>query len=68
MKKACYTFTIDVITIKNGAISGHEYFPYIVDAGSYEKARAAAADYGQTIVRMYASHNTLCYYRVTNAN
>lgn len=68
MKKNYYSFEIEVITVKNGAISGRERFPYIAEAGTYEKARAIAADYGQTIVRMRASYNTLCYYRVTNVN
>lgn len=68
MKKNCYYFEIEVITVKNGAISERERFPYIAEAGTYEKARTIAADYGQTIVRMRASHNTLCYYRVTSAN
>lgn len=64
MKKTCYSFEIDVITIKNGAISKHECFPYIAEAGTYEKARAAATDYGQTIIRMRDSQNSVCYYRV----
>ena len=68
MKKTCYSFEIEVITVKNGAISGREHFPYIAEAGTYERARAMAADYGQTIVRMRASHNTLCYYRVAKAD
>lgn len=66
MKKTCYSFEIDVITVKNGAISGREHFPYIAEAGTYEKARAAAADYGQTIARMRNSQNSTCYYRVIN--
>ena len=68
MKKNCYCFEIEVITIKNGAISGREHFPYVAEAHTYEEARAIAADYGQTIVRMRASRNNLCYYRVTNAD
>lgn len=68
MKKTCYSFEIEVITVKNGAISGREHFPYIAEASTYEKARTIAADYGQTIVRMRASQNSNCYYRIMRTN
>lgn len=68
MKKTCYSFEIEVITVKNGAINGREYLPYIAEAGTYEKARTIAADYGQTIIRMRASQNNSCYYRVMRAD
>ena len=68
MEKTCYSFEIDVITVKNGAISGQEHFPYIAEADTYEEARANATNYGQTIVRMRSSQNSICYYRVTNTD
>lgn len=68
MKKTYHSFEIEIITVKNDAISGREYFPYIAEADTYEKARAIAADYGQTIVRMRASQNNNCYYRVMRAD
>ena len=68
MEKTCYSFEIDVITVKTGAISGREHFPYIAEADTYEEARANATNYGQTIVRMRSAQNSICYYRVTNAD
>ena len=65
MKKTCYSFTINVITVKDGIVTGYERFIYVVEAGTYEKARAIATEYGQTIVRMREAQNLICYYRVT---
>ena len=68
MEKTCYSFEIDVITVKNGAISKREHFPYFAEANTYEKARAIAADYGQTIARKRHSQSGVCYYRVTKTD
>ena len=69
MEKTCYSFNIDVITVKNGSISGREeHFPYIAEADTFEEARANATNYGQTIIRMRDAQNSICYYRVTNAD
>lgn len=68
MKETCYLFEIDVITAKNGAISKRERFPYVAEAGTFEEARAIAANYGQTIARMRNSQKDICYYRVTHVD
>ena len=68
MQKTCYHFAIDVVTIKDGAVCGHELLPYVVESRTYERARAMAADYGQTIARSRNSQSGRCYYRVIKAD